>query len=274
MQFRHVQEWWIEHTASRPVVCLFGNQRRSALTKECQVNLCLRSRSSVCTAVHRFGLHSYFVSDSCLPPAANHFSSTGWIPKHVREIRDSRMIAGLVTVAPICTNTQSRGSCLHLGAISVGTCPLSHFSCSCLILTWSALTNVCMVRGIGAELDSCAGTSMSLICRDSDLCATLVLESRASYQARPTCWIRDRIWKNPRHRTRHTWLRRWLFCSLRRMTWEHTCIWIRSMISHRCFSSCRSCAGGGTANPRLDEGLEPSHTPRLHSVAPAAERFQ
>ena len=80
----------IEHTACRLVVCLFGH------SSEC-VEIAA-SRSSVCTAVNRFGLHSYFVSESCLPPTANRFPSAEWIRRTVRDIRDSRMIAGPVTV--------------------------------------------------------------------------------------------------------------------------------------------------------------------------------
>ena len=56
------------------------------------------SRSSVCTAASRFGLHSYFVSGSCLPQTANRFTSAVWIRKTVRDMRDSRMIAGLATL--------------------------------------------------------------------------------------------------------------------------------------------------------------------------------
>ena len=56
------------------------------------------SRSPVCTAVSRIGLHSFFVADSCLPLAANRIPSAGWIRKTVRDFRDSRMITGLVKV--------------------------------------------------------------------------------------------------------------------------------------------------------------------------------
>ena len=52
------------------------------------------------------------------------------------------------------------------------------------IVELSALINVRMVRGIAEELDSCAGTSMNLICRDLDLCVTLVLDSRVSVQVK------------------------------------------------------------------------------------------
>ena len=56
------------------------------------------SRRSVCTAEGRFGLLSYFVSNSCLPLTAIRFPSDGWIRNTVRDIRDSCMIAGLVTL--------------------------------------------------------------------------------------------------------------------------------------------------------------------------------
>ena len=56
------------------------------------------------------------------------------------------MIAGLVTQkhmsdaglgASVKLITHLR-SCLHLGVMPVGTCLLFQFSCSCLVLTWSA----------------------------------------------------------------------------------------------------------------------------------------
>ena len=61
----------------------------------------------------------------------------------------------------------------------VGICLLFHVCCSRLLLI-----NVRMLRDIAEELDSCTGTSVGLICRDSDLCATLGVECRASLQAR------------------------------------------------------------------------------------------
>ena len=131
----------IEHTASRLVVCLFGNHGESAVKKRCQVSSWLRKQhhEALCARLQFFA------------------------QKH---------------------KSVDRG--LHLGAISVGTCPLFHFSFSCLMLTWSALINVRMVRGIAKEVDFCAGASMDFICRDFDFRATLVLESCARFQAKLT----------------------------------------------------------------------------------------
>ena len=66
----------------------------------------------------------------------------------------------------------------------LGSACCFHVSCSRLLLTWSALINVRMLRDIAEELDACTGTSVGLICRDSDVCATLGVECRASLQAK------------------------------------------------------------------------------------------
>ena len=60
--------------------------------------------------------------------------------------------------------------------------------------------------------DHCAhaGTSMNLICRDSDFSAAPVLESRASFQAKLTM-MDPRQNLEPLHRTRHNCLRRLAF---------------------------------------------------------------
>ena len=81
------------------------------------------------------------------------------------------------------------------------------------MLTWSALISVRMVRDITEELDFRAGSSMSLICRDSVRCATLVLDIRASCQVKLTL-LEPRHYLEDNHRTRHNWVRRSLFCSL------------------------------------------------------------
>ena len=100
-QFRHLQELGIENTARRLVVLsLWWPLRRcthNGIPGQVMVEIAA-SRSSVCAAVSWFGLHSYFVSDSCLSPTANRFPSARWIPKTIRDTRDSRMIAGLVTL--------------------------------------------------------------------------------------------------------------------------------------------------------------------------------
>ena len=105
-------------------------------------------------------------------------------------------------------HTQNQQSCLHLGAMPVRICP-----CSRRMLTWSALIHVRMVRDITEELDSCVGTSTSFMRRGSDLCATLVLECRASFQVRGTS-LDPRPNLKSAHRTRHIWLKRSFFCSL------------------------------------------------------------
>ena len=129
-----------------------------------------------------------------------------------------------------------------LGRHLVGVCPLFHVSRSCLMFTWSAVINVRMVRDI-----------MSLICRDSDPCATLVLENRASFQVRLRL-LDPRPPLEDLHRSRHKGLRRSLFCLLQPQdegTYMHmdmvNCFawmlqWLMtalSLVHNTCLSSCR-----------------------------------
>ena len=82
----------IEHTARRLAVCLFGGHCEDALTTECLRQFMVEiaaSRHFACKAARRFGLHSCFVSDSCLPPTVNRSPSAGWIRKIIRDIWDS-----------------------------------------------------------------------------------------------------------------------------------------------------------------------------------------
>ena len=75
----------------------------------------------------------------------------------------------------------------------LGSACCFHVSCSRLLLTWSALINVRMLRDIAEELDACTGTSVGLICRDSDVCATLGVECRASCRQEAYNWISAKI---------------------------------------------------------------------------------
>ena len=67
--------------------------------------------------------------------------------------------------------------------------------------------------GIAEETGFCTGTSVDLTCRDSGLRATLVPDSRDSFQARLTL-LDPRQSLESDHCARHMWLRRSLFCSL------------------------------------------------------------
>ena len=74
----------------------------------------------------------------------------------LKHMSNAALGASLKLITHLRVKTQSRGSCLHLGAILVGTLPLAHFSCSCPVLNWSALINVRMVPGTTQGLDFCA----------------------------------------------------------------------------------------------------------------------
>ena len=163
------------------------------------------------------------------------------------------------------------------------------------MLTWSALINVHKVRDITEELDSCGGTSMSFMRRGSDLRATLVLDCRARFQVRGTL-LDPRPNLESAHRTRHSWLKRSLFCPLQPQDegpYMHMDLvdefasmpqWLTDSFAtdpqdlsvllprqKQCHLQIRTSrfGAGGHRSSRLD-GREPSHTSLLHSAERAA----
>ena len=216
----------IEHTASRLVVCV--SLATIEKVHSFMVDIAA-SRSSVCTAVSRFWLH--------LPPTAKRFPSAGWIRKTVRNIRDPRMIAGLVTLKhmsdagvgasvklithlhkhtkPLIVSAPWRHTCWHMPVVStLLQLPNVDLVCSQCPHGSSHRRRTGFLCGNFHEID---------LSRLRPLCH--------SCSEKPCQLSVKLIWLDPRenlenpHRTRHNWLRRLLFCSLQPQddrTYMHT----------------------------------------------------
>ena len=86
-----------------------------------------------------------------MPPTGSHFRS-GWIRKTIRDVRDSCMSAGQVSLKRLSpAEFKASLKCKH------------RHHC------WRALISVSTVRDIDDVQDFCTETSMHLICLDSDL---------------------------------------------------------------------------------------------------------
>ena len=113
-----------------------------------------------------------------------------------------------------------------------------------VFFTSPAVISVRMVRDIAGEMDLCAVKFVSLICRDSVRCATLVLESRAGFEVR-LILLDPRQNLEDLHRTRYNWQRKPVFCSLQPLEWgtyEHMVDKFASMLqwlNKTCLFSCR-----------------------------------